>query len=321
MKSKLISLVLLVVSVTISLAGVEVVLRIKNSSMRNYDIEMWKYSKELKKISDNPVLGHEHIPSSSAILQSVQIRTNKYGLRGAEISPDQNIDRRILFLGSSITLGWSVEEKDTMTAVLQDLFKKDAQRVEVLNAGIGNYNTVRYVERFFAKLEKIQPTDIVVHYFINDAEMLRLNDSFILRKSQLAVTLWTAINRYFSADVGLGALVDHYRSVYDSKSEGFQEMVASLKKLSAYAHKNNIRLYLAVMPDVHNLLEYQFGFIHAVMANVAERLNYEYIDLFPAFANIKPQDIWSMPGDPHPNAKGHALMATTLYPHLALTKK
>ena len=33
----------------------------------NYDIEMWRYSKELKVISDNPVLGHEHRRSASAV--------------------------------------------------------------------------------------------------------------------------------------------------------------------------------------------------------------------------------------------------------------
>ena len=62
------------ISVIISLAMGEGFIRIKNYNMKNYDIEMWRYAKEIKIQSENPILGHEHVPSSSAILQSVNIR-------------------------------------------------------------------------------------------------------------------------------------------------------------------------------------------------------------------------------------------------------
>lgn len=96
---------LLVVSTTVAVAIGELVLRIKNSSMQNYDIEMWRYAKELKTRSENPLLGHEHVPDSGATLQSVEIRTNELGLRGGPLVPAGANSRRILFLGSSVTLG------------------------------------------------------------------------------------------------------------------------------------------------------------------------------------------------------------------------
>mgnify|MGYP001327417221 CR=1 FL=1 len=40
----------------------------------------------------------------------------------------------------------------------------------VLNSGVGNHNTTRYVENFFTNHAHLNPTDIVVHYFLNDAE-------------------------------------------------------------------------------------------------------------------------------------------------------
>jgi hypothetical protein len=58
----------------LGLIGVEITLRIINSDMRNYDIEMWKYARDLK-VSDS-ILGHVHKPNSSAILQKVQIKLN-----------------------------------------------------------------------------------------------------------------------------------------------------------------------------------------------------------------------------------------------------
>ena len=73
------STMLVIVSVFIALGLAEAALFLKNSSMRNYDIEMWRYSKELKKESENPMLGHEHIPLKEAILQSIKIRINSHG--------------------------------------------------------------------------------------------------------------------------------------------------------------------------------------------------------------------------------------------------
>lgn len=48
-------------------AFLEAGLRIKNLDMRNYDIEMWKYSNRLKFLSDDPVLGHEHKKNAKAV--------------------------------------------------------------------------------------------------------------------------------------------------------------------------------------------------------------------------------------------------------------
>src|ERR1035441_2780708 len=96
-KNIVISVVLVAISTVVALGLGEVVLRVKNSSMRNYDIEMWRYAKELKVRSDDPLLGHEHRPSSQALLQSVEIRTNELGLRGGPLAPPRPGVRRILF--------------------------------------------------------------------------------------------------------------------------------------------------------------------------------------------------------------------------------
>jgi hypothetical protein len=72
-KNLLYSAVLFVASTAIALGAAELVLRIKNSSMKNYDIEMWRYAKELKIPSQDSSLGHEHVKNASALLQSVDI--------------------------------------------------------------------------------------------------------------------------------------------------------------------------------------------------------------------------------------------------------
>src|SRR5258708_6173210 len=163
---------IMTVACAIALLLAEGVLRLKNSSMQNYDVEMWRYSKELKFASPDKRLGHEHRRNAEALLQSVTIRTNDWGLRGGPVPPPQPGARRILFLGASITLGWGVPEAETMTSRLEQKFAQDGVAASVLNAGIGNYNASRYVELFFSRLEALKPTDVVVHYFLRDAEPL-----------------------------------------------------------------------------------------------------------------------------------------------------
>jgi hypothetical protein len=65
-KNTLLTILMFVVSTAFAIGLGEVALRIKNSDMRNYDIEMWRYALELKKRADDPVLGHEHVPSKAS---------------------------------------------------------------------------------------------------------------------------------------------------------------------------------------------------------------------------------------------------------------
>jgi lysophospholipase L1-like esterase len=305
-------------SVAISLVLAEGFLRLKNASMTNYDVEMWRYSRTLKSPSPNPILGHTHRPSLSATLQSVEIRLNARGLRGEEVSPLAPSGRRILVLGSSITLGWGVAEEETLTARLQAKFREAGQaNVQVLNAGIGNYNAARYVERFLTELEDLRPTDVVVHYFVNDAEQLTAGGGNALtRNSQLAVAVWSALQKRFHAG-GEGGLEAHYREVYRHDAPGYLAMREALGRLATYAKANGVRLVLAMTPDIHDLRDYRFGFVHDEVKEIAEGLGYRYVDLLPALAGLDPAAIWNMPGDPHPNGAGHERMAETLYPLLA----
>lgn len=318
MKNFVFSAFLLIVSTLVALGAGEVMLRFKNGSMQNYDIEMWRYALELKRRSPDPVLGHEHVAGKSAVLQSVDIRINERELRGGPLAAPAPDKRRILFLGSSVTLGWGVPENETVEARLQEMFKAQGKDVEVLNAGIGNYNAERYVRRFMTRMTDLKPTDIVVHYFVRDAEQLDAGGgNWLLRNSQLAVTVWIAIQRVWGK-TGEKTLVEHYRDVYKPEAPGYKAMVASLTQLADWARANNVRVYLAMTPDVHDLVDYKFGFIHDQVRDLAGKLGWRYVDLLPPMKNLTPQELWSMPGDPHPNGLGHRKMADAIFPALQL---
>jgi lysophospholipase L1-like esterase len=308
------SLLLIVASLALALCAGEIVLRVKNSSMTTYDIEMWRYAKELKVRSDDRQLDFDHVKSASAVLQNVNVRLNDWGLRNGPVEPRSAGGRRILFLGGSIALGWGVAEENTVEARLERLLRESGEHAQVLNGGVGNYNAERYVSRFFKELKTLDPTDIVVHYFLRDAEDLEPgNGNPVLRHSELAVTLWIAYHRLFDRS-GEQSLVDHYRTVYAETAPGFVHMQARLKELADYAKARQIRVYLAMTPDVHNLVDYKFSFVHDAMRKIAQADGYVYVDLLPAMRGRPPEELFAMPGDPHPNALGHHLMADAIFP-------
>jgi hypothetical protein len=312
-----VSVALTLCSVVLSVAVGEVVLRLKNRSMSTYDIEMWRYAKDLKVRSDDPHLDFDHVRSRSSVLQGVVIRLNEWGLRGGPVEPLPPGGRRILFLGGSIALGWGVAEDATVEARLEKMLRDSGELAQVLNAGVGNYNADRYVSRFFKELTGLNPTDIVVHYFLRDAEDLPAGGgNVLLRNSELAVTLWIAYHRLFDRS-GEQSLVDHYRTAYQAGAPGLVVMQARLRELAEYARAHGIRLYLAMTPDVHNLVDYQFEFVHTTVRRIAEEDGYTFVDLLPALRGRPPQELFAMPGDPHPNGLGHYLMANAMFPIIA----
>lgn len=57
-----------------------------------------------------------------------------------------------------------------------------------------------------------------------------------------------------------------------------------MAELAAYGKEHKIRMYLAIVPDVHNLTQYQLGFAHdKVSVTIAQNLGYKTMDLLPAF--------------------------------------
>ena len=127
MKSKITNffriIILIFFSLVISLVICESILRIKHSLIPNYDIEMWKYAKSLKVKSENQKIGHIHKKNKSEILQGVEIKTNNLGQRDVYIDNKvlKNYERSFLILGSSITLGWGVENPNTLTNQLNKI--------------------------------------------------------------------------------------------------------------------------------------------------------------------------------------------------------
>jgi hypothetical protein len=75
-----------------------------------------------------------------------------------------------------------------------------------------------------------------------------------------------------------------------------------------------------MIPDIHNLQRYPFKAIHNKIENKAKLLGFKFIDFYDVLREVNAEDIWAMPGDPHPNQEGHRILADYLFDYLAKTK-
>lgn len=296
--------------IIISILLIEVILRVINSDMNNYDIEMWRYAKELK-VKDS-LLGHRHLNNKSSVLQGVEVKLNSKGMRSDEFNKD---DKKILFLGSSISLGWGIKNKDSYPQKIQRQLTLDSLEFKVLNASIGNYNTYRYVNNFLLNLDDLNPELIVVNYFINDAEALPIGSSnWFVQNSQLVATLSITIKKVFSKS-GID-LKSYYLDLYKEDNTSFLEMKNSLIKLSEYSKSTNIPVLMTVIPDIHFLEYYPFNSIHEKMKSISKELGFIHHDLLPSLEGISFNDLEIIKGDSHPNELGHSKISSSLYPEI-----
>ena len=310
--NKLFRSILLIV-MTLAFTGIlgEALLRLKNSDQKNYVIEMWRYANDLKIISDDPDLGHIHKSGKTANLQGVEISINKFGMRGPEIQLPNPNKKTVLLLGSSITLGWGVKEDKTIRAVLE---KELGAKFQVLNGGIGNYNVVRSVKNYEQRWRHIvKPDFIVLHFFINDAEYLPPSvENILFRHSQLAVILYHIFYGLIQGGSDISALVTHYKKIYEPNSLGYREMLLALDRLKQLADEDNVRVILAMIPDIHQLQNYPFKFVHKKMQNLSIKRGWLYVDFLENLGMYEGPELWTIPGDPHPNGIAHRLMARQL---------
>ena len=322
MKNLILNFFIVFISVIFSLLAFEGFLRIKDSIDTSYDIEMWKYSKLLKIKSTNPLIGHVHKKNSSAILQKIQIRTNNLGIRGEDIYLDDLTESEVLlFLGSSVLLGWGVEEDLIYTSLIEKDLTSKNQRIKVINAGIGNYNAERYIENYFENLAFLNPYRIVVNYFVNDSENLKINEgNFFTRNFHFAVMIWKYISS-LNTEFAVNSIENYYEDQYKEDFIGFIKMKNALKKLSIHCEEKKIHCSLLMIPDIHQLNPYKLNFIHEKMEDLSSEFGFEFLNLLDNFEGENQEVFWNDFNDPHPNQEGHKRIAEAFIEFFLKNKK
>ena len=281
-----------------------------------YDIEMWKYAKLIKQRSDIAAMAHEHAPNRRATLMGVDVRINSLGLRDREFSPAKPPDvHRVLVLGDSMTFGWGAAEEDAYPKKLERLLNRHGDRYEVINAGVGNYNSVQEVAYFLERGVRLQPDEVVLGFYINDAEPTPSPNTNLLARTSYAYVVASSLVQTLGRQMGLRPTVtQYYDALYADRQPGWEACREALVELSRVCRKLQIPLWIALIPELHAPnKDYPFKRVHAAVAAIAQHEGVRAIDLLPAFDGVNPRDLWVSPGDAHPNAAGHDIIARAIY--------
>ena len=213
-------------------------------------------------------------------------------------------------------MGWGVDQKNVFTNKLNEKAKINKNKWIFINGGVGNYNTERYINNYFENWSGLQFTDIIVHFFVNDTEIIKPSKvNFFTNNSHLGVVVWKLINSYVSA-FNPENIEDYYKKRYQDDYEGFKITKRELKKLSKHCKINSLNCHIILMPDIHKLNPYRLSFINEKIKKTSQELNFKFHDLLDLFEGKNEKSLWNNYGDPHPNDYAHMLMGDEIYNYL-----
>ncbi len=315
----------LVLVVTIFLLGPELIVRLAYRHSMDFDMEMWKYAIQIKRKSENPKISHEHRPGAEAFLMGSAVKINSMGLRDQEYTLEKPASTyRILVLGDSMTFGWGAAVADTFSKKLErDLNQKSTGiRFEVINSGVGNYNTSQEVEYFRERGVRFHPDLVILCYFINDAEVTQVpNLGWLQERSYLYALLWSRARIIQERMKIRMNSEEYYRNLYQDSNPGWSEAKASLRKFPEIAQSISAKSLLVVIPELRKLQEggHPFGFVYDQVSAVVKESGGETLQLLPSFqaAGIKDEHLlWVCPTDAHPSELAHRIMGDAILKHL-----
>lgn len=314
---KSIAIVFAVVMVALLL---ELSLRVVYYRSLDFSMEMWKYAVQLKHEVPDPNLRFMHKPNEHAFLMGHEVTINSHGQRDREYSLAKPPGvYRILMLGDSTTFGWGDAQDETSAKILERqlnaLHVPGYDRFEVMNAGVGNYDTVQEVTYYKKYGQYFNPDMVILGYFINDPEPVPSENHIPLISRSYLVAYVT--NRYDGVLRRLGARPDwktYYASLYDDDKPGFQACRNALRDLAATTRANHTQLIVALIPELHQInSSYPFVAAHQKIKDIVTGEQAQVVDLIDGLRNHGPEaELWVTTLDDHPNAKANKLIAAQL---------
>lgn len=296
----------IIFSFLISVGIIEAIVRNIVDNGMNYDLEMMKYAKNLKIISNDKKIGIEHKKNKTLKLMGAEITLNSNGFRNIE-EIDSN-RKKILMIGDSMTFGWGA--KKTFSDVLEN---KLDRKYQVLNAGIGNTNTIMQISNFFKNHSNYDYDYIILNFFINDLENVEIKNINFFQNYFYSYTY--VRSKVINLLIKLGFLPD-WKNFYidtfnndDLINETFNEII----RLKNFCDKKNISFLIHNIPELYDLKNYKFNDQTMKIQNFAADNNISFINSFETLASYDEKDLWVSISDTHANDKAHEIIGDFLF--------
>lgn len=267
---------------------------------------------------------------------TVQHITNAAGTRGPEIAievPENTV--RVTFLGDSITFGEGVYLEDTYPEKFKTLAETEGlfqtQAVEVMNLGVGGYNTEQELVLLKqAVAAGLRPDYVVVGYNMNDANepLIRFDDGQMTRTPSALEAYITHIRKdpaIFQISQSLRIVrhwfvnraitrktLEYYHDLYREDNASWLASQRALTGFSEFSKDTGIPVMFVVFPRLFQLDQYPFKLERERVREALEIRDLDSIFLYPYLQDYTGPELWVHPTDSHPNEVVHNIAAQAL---------
>ncbi len=219
----------------------------------------------------NPHRGWEMVPGVHYTYQH-RVEVNSLGLRGPELAPKQPGERRILFLGDSLTYGQGVAGDETVAAALEQALRaRDTSRPwSVVNAGLRAYGTSHELGLLEELGARIQPDVVLLGWYWNDVSERAIQPTFeaFLPRGEFAfdtggrVEGWAWLRWQAQQLPRRSALVMLVHDLFSDKNQlfeagiverGFQTLAELLPRFRARCAELGATPVMVIFPDANRL--------------------------------------------------------------------
>jgi hypothetical protein len=223
-----------------------------------------------------------------------------------------------MLLGDSTTLGWGVPVEQTTARLLEAALNErqsGSRHFEVLNAGVGNYNSVQEVATYRRDGRRFRADLVVLVYFINDAEPLTERaGGLVAHHSYAYAFIGSRVDLFLRVLGAQPGWEEYYHSLYRDGHPGWTAAQGAVAELADVARQDGTALLVALLPELHHLDGvYPFTAEHDKVRRLAERHGVPVLELIDGLRGHGPEaSLFVTPLDSHPNAKANTLIAAQL---------
>jgi lysophospholipase L1-like esterase len=247
---------------------------------------------------------------------SEDVPSNSFGYEGPEWSIQKPPNtRRIALLGDSVTEGWGVNPDQTFGALLERRLNATqpggpSESFQVMRFAVGGYRLTETLGVAEQDVPQFDPDVYVVA--LTELSVSRSWDAHLVDLAALGLdpkydylreTLREAKVSTTDDDSTLYAKLDPFRMAV------LRETLSELKANAQQHHAQFIVLLVPTLEDA-GLRTNRFAGIPELLASL-DITTVNLLDTFDDVPNVVPLRVARE--DPHPNAKGHAMIAASLY--------
>lgn len=259
--------------------------------------------------------------------EGIVYQINSHGIRNRDSSTEKDTNTiRIMALGDSFIWGDGQNNKDLVTVKLENLLNKrnNHKRHEVINTGIGGYNTRDEFKQLIRLYPIYKPNFVIQFFFTNDVLDTKTNNE--IRDLKVVYHMWLRKNSKFyslfyylikstiNAEVSFPQFLlpqDYYN--LDDTKPGWVDFKTHTMSIMEFCKEQNIGYMFVFIPTLTNLDDnYPYMEIKNKVENYVDSLNAPFLSYFNLFSKHPPKSLWVSEENTHWNGFATTLAADTL---------